>query len=196
MILLRLLFIFLSTTFGSLFAVQGDSELIQICSESLKNNLKRPILYVPIGPSGSGKTTFCKNIQKASPEVSSFSFDGLRHAWYNPSDYDKAFHAASADPTFYPRAETVFCEMLSSLKDIYLDATNLNPIKRNFYLQKAKEQGYLVIGFVFSVDLEVLIARQATRRDKCIAEDVVRSQYSSLITPQLEEGFDLVFFLK
>jgi len=177
----------------SLSAIAGDAHLVQLSHELLGQ--QKSILYMPIGPSGSGKSTLYQKMKAVAPEIQAFSFDALRCAWYNPNDYDVAYQASVADPNFYPRAEGLFCEMLDSSADIYLDGTNLTPTKRCFYVQSAKERGYLIIGLVFSVNLETLIARQGTRGDKSIVESEVRRQYSLQVPPQIGEGFDLVFFL-
>jgi predicted kinase len=185
----------LSAGISNLSAVQADPRFIQQVHELLRDEKMSPVLYVPIGPSGSGKSTLYKKLQTVLPEISSFSLDSLRHEWYDPNDYDAAWKSSAADPAFYPRAQALFCEQLASLQDIYFDATNLNPSKRDFYVQRAKASGYFVVGIVFSVNVDILIARQATRGDKSIAEDVVRSQYASLVPPQIGEGIDLVFHL-
>lgn len=178
-----------------LSAIPWDSSLIQVSREVLKNDGKAPILYMPIGPSGSGKSTLYKKIQAEAPEIKSFSFDVLRHTWYDLNDYDLAYKASVADPAFFPRAQAIFCKMLLSSSDIYLDATSLNPSRRHFFIKNAKERGYLIVGFLFSTKLETLIARQATRVDKCLVEEEVRKQYLLLKSPEANEGFDLVFFL-
>ncbi len=182
----------LSAYATNLPAIQADLPLIECCHKIAP---QKPILFVPIGPSGSGKSTLYKQIASAIPETLSFSFDTLRLAWYNPNDYDQAYQASVADPSFYPRAQSLFTDLLTSSKDIYLDATNLIPAKRQFYIQNAKDNGYLVIGLIFSVPLETLITRQSTRDDKSIPESEVNRQYDSFIPPQKDEGFDLTFFL-
>ncbi len=188
-------FLLMFLNIGGLPAIQSDVTLALLNQQNFKNNAEKPILYMPIGPSGSGKSTLYKKMNAEASELRVFSFDELRHAWYDPNDYDAAYKASVADPAFYPRSQALFCEILASAQDIYLDATNLNPAKRDFYLQNAKKRGYLVIGLVFSTDLETLIMRQTTRKDKSIAEDQVRNQYALLVPPQINEGFDLVFFL-
>src|SRR5207237_4672271 len=131
----------------------------------------------------------------AHPEISSFSLDALRHEWYDPIDYDAAWKASAADPTFYPRAEAVFKALITASKSVYFDATNLKPAKRKKYLKIAKEHGYTIVGLVFSESLETLIARQSTRGDKSISEDVLKTQFDSCLPPQIGEGFDVAFFL-
>lgn len=192
---LLLVLTLLSISLSELSAIQADSAFIQKLPELVKDQKGYSVLYIPIGPSGSGKSTLYQKIASAHPEIASFSFDSLRHEWYDPIDYDAAWKASAADPTFYSRAEAVLKDQINASKSIYFDATNLNPSKRANYIKMAKEQGYTIAGLVFSVKLETLIERQSTRSDKSIAEEVVKTQFAACMPPQIGEGFDVVFFL-
>ncbi len=191
----KLVLALLSISLSELSAVQADSAFIEKLPELAQDQKGYPVLYMPIGPSGSGKSTLYQKIASAHAEIISFSLDSLRHEWYDPIDYDAAWKASAADPTFYARAEAVLKDQIRTSKSIYFDATNLNPSKRANYIKIAKEQGYTIVGLVFSINLETLIARQSTRSDKSIAEEIVKTQFAACVSPQIGEGFDLVFFL-
>jgi len=168
------------------------SSQVEEIHELVISQKENPVLYIPIGPSGSGKSTLYKKIRETDPEVSSFSFDTLRHQWYDPENYCIAWQASVDDPNFFPRVKEIFSEHVASKKSVFLDATNLKPATRKFYIEKAKENGYTVVGFVFSVKIEELIARQSTRDDKSVPEDQVILQYESMTPPLKFEGFDVI----
>ena len=142
-----------------------------------------PVLYMPIAPSGAGKTTYYRKLKQENPRLEMFSLDALRHKLYDPYDYDRAFQMSTEDPTFRDRANDTYLEMLKKKQDLFVDATNLTPEIRKFYLDGAKKLGYKTVGVVFSYDLDQLIARQKTRGDKDVPEIAVRRQASSLIGP-------------
>jgi predicted kinase len=152
----------------------------------------RPTLHVPSAPSGAGKTTLLRRLQARNPDLQVFSLDMLRHEWYDPNDYEKAWKAASEDKEFANKANQRYIEMIKSGKDVYVDNTNLTPKRRKFYIEAARRLGYKVIGYTFDVDLDTLIARQSTRKDKTVPADAVRQQYMSLRAPTKDEVDELV----
>jgi predicted kinase len=143
----------------------------------------RPTLYMPIAPSGAGKSTFLKTLQSGHPDILTFSWDQLRHEWYDPVDYAVAFKKSTEDADFNKKANQVFIGMLKQKKDIYVDNTNLTRKRRAFFVDEARRHGYKTVAITFPVDLETLIARQTTRLDKTVPEDAVRRQYMSLQQP-------------
>ena len=152
---------------------------------------KQPILYVPIGPSGSGKSTLFFRLKESDPNILQFSYDILRHEWYDKNDYKKAWKASDEDPTFYSRANQSFIAMVKSGKDIYVDNTNLSPKSRRFFIDNAKKNGYTTIAYTFNVDTQTLLDRQNTRTDKKVPHNAVKQQVSALKTPTPDE-FDEV----
>lgn len=150
-----------------------------------------PTLHVPIGPSGSGKSTLFRKLKEENPQLLEFSLDALRHEWYDPNDYRKAWKASVDDPSFKTRAQDSFLFLLDQQKDIFVDNTNLSTKVRRFYLQQAKAKGYKTVAYVFNVPAEILIARQFTRGDKYVPENVIRDQIRALKRP-LDGEFDQV----
>ena len=120
-----------------------------------------------------------------------FSLDTLRHEWYDPHDYHKAWKASTEDPGFLARSKEYYFDLLDHNKDIFVDNTNLSPKVRRFYIEMAKAKGYRTIAYVFDVPIETLLARQHTRGDKKVPEDAVRRQHKSFTRP-LDGEFDQV----
>lgn len=153
--------------------------------------MQNPTLHVPIGPSGSGKSTLFRKLKEENPQILEFSLDTLRHQWYDPHDYHKAWKASSEDRDFRSKTKDYYLGLLDQHNDIFVDNTNLSPKVRRFYLEAARAKGYKTVAYVFDVPIETLIARQVTRGDKNVSEDVVRQQHRALVKP-LEKEFDEV----
>lgn len=150
-------------------------------------------LYIAIGPSGSGKSTVYNTLREKYPELVHYSWDSLRHSWYDVDNYRNAWNLANADPTFYNRAFEVYKSFLDANVDIYIDNTNLTKKGRKRFVKLAKELGYRTIGIVFdSIGLDELISRQSTRPDKYVPASAVIRQYNSFQPPTVSE-FDEVF---
>lgn len=152
----------------------------------------RPRLIMAIGPSGSGKSTLFRKLKAENPNLEVFSLDLLRHEFYDPKDYARAWKMSVEDKTFLQRANQRFLELLKQRKDLFVDNTNLTPKSRKFYLEQAKNMGFKTIAYVFNVDLDTLIARQTTRGDKNVPAEAVRQQFSVMKRP-VENEFDEVY---
>lgn len=148
-------------------------------------------LIVPIGPSGAGKSTLFQQLKSQYPNLVPYSLDNLRLDWYDPTDYKKAWKAASEDKTFFSRANQHFAEMVKDGQSIYLDNTNLSPKSRRYFVELAKRAGYRTIAYVFDVDVDTLLQRQRTRPDKQVPDAAVRQQVAALRPPNPGE-FDEV----
>jgi len=73
----------------------------------------------------------------------------------------------------------------------YVDATNLTPHERQGWVKLAKDYGYEVQAVFFDVPLEVCIERHH-KRDRVVAEDVMRRMAGKLKAPTFEEGFSKI----
>lgn len=149
-------------------------------------------LYMPIAPSGAGKSTYLRKLRAQNPNIQTFSLDDLRHEWYDPKDYARAWKLSTEDKEFANKANQRFVEMVRSDIDIYVDNTNLTPKRRKFYLQLAKKHGYKTVGIVFDVPIETLIARQSTRGDKHVPEEAVRRQAAAFTRPYPGEFDEII----
>lgn len=151
----------------------------------------QPTLFIPIGPSGSGKSTLYQKLKAQNPDMQVFSLDLLRHEWYDAKDYAAAWKASTEDKEFANKANQRFMEMVSTKKDVFVDNTNLTLKRRRFYLDQARRQGYKTVAYLLPTDLDTLVARQGTRKDKNVPADAVRQQFTSLQPPTSGE-FDEV----
>ncbi len=70
----------------------------------------------------------------------------------------------------------------------YLDATNLTPHERQGWIKLAKDYGYEVQAVFFDVPVEVCLERNQ-KRERVVAEDVMRRMAGKLKAPSFEEGF-------
>lgn len=152
-----------------------------------------PVLYVPMGPSGIGKSTMLRKLQQKNPDLQVFSLDVLRHKFYDPDDYAKAWQMSTEDREFKNKANAEFMNALSQGQDLYVDNTNLTPKSRRWYIDQARQRGYKIVGITFpNVDLDTLIARQQTRGDKNVPAAAVRQQFMSLKAPEKGEFDDVI----
>lgn len=68
---------------------------------------------------------------------------------------------------------------------------------RAAYIASCKDAGYRVRGYYFSSQLEPAMTRNATREGKSrVADAGVRATYAKLELPELNEGFDELFYVK
>lgn len=149
-------------------------------------------LYISIGAAGSGKTSIIKKVIEYIPNLKVFSFDTLRHEWYDADNYANAWKMSTEDKEFGSKANQRFRELIETNHCVFVDNTNLTPKRRKFYLIEGKKHGYTTIAITFkTVSLETLLERQLTRGDKCVPEGAVRQQYNSLVLPLFDE-FDHV----
>jgi predicted kinase len=149
--------------------------------------------YMPIAPSGAGKSTYLTKLKQQHPDLVVFSLDALRHEFYDPVDYAKAYQGSVDDKSFEARANARFFAMVKEHKPMYIDNTNLSAKRRKFYLQTAKKHAYQTTAVLMPVALNVLLERQHSRKDKTVPEAAVKQQYKSLQTPLKGEFNNIVF---
>lgn len=163
------------------------------------DNKLAPIAIFPIAPSGAGKSTYLKNLREKAKadgvEVEVFSLDLLRHEFYHPTDYNKAFQASVEDKSFESRANARFHAIVKQVVEknaiLYVDNTNLSAKRRGWYLRVLRKHGFFTEAVLMPISLQKLIDRQKTRGDKVVPDTAVRQQYKSLQMPLLGE-FDRI----
>ena len=65
------------------------------------------------------------------------------------------------------------------------------------YIQQAKMANFGVVGYCFVTDKEAALARNALRNGRARVPDVaIRTMYSQLEYPELDEGFDELYFVR
>jgi predicted kinase len=149
-------------------------------------------LFIPIGTSGAGKTTMFNKLKESNPQLEQYSWDVLRHRWYDPVNYKHAWELSTQDGAFGKKINDEYLKMLDEAKDLYIDNMNLSPKKRKWFLEEAKKRNYKTVAIVFpNVTLEMVIERQKTRGDKNVPEAAVRQQWMALKGPMPGE-FDSI----
>jgi predicted kinase len=143
------------------------------------------VVILAIGLPGSGKSSWFKR-HKISP----LSSDMLRALLFD-------------DPTEQRFQDLVFSNLRSMLKARliarrplnYVDATNLTPHERQNWIKLAQDYGYDVQAVYFDVPVDVCLERNQ-RRERVVAEDVMRRMAAKLRPPTFEEGFSKITVVK
>jgi len=138
-------------------------------------------VVLAIGLPGSGKSSWFKR-HKITP----LSSDMLRALLFD-------------DPTEQRFQDLIFSNLRSMLKARliarrplnYVDATNLAPHERQSWIKLGKDYGYEVQAVFFDVPLEVCLERNH-KRERTVADDVMRRMSSKLRAPTFEEGFSKI----
>ena len=72
-----------------------------------------------------------------------------------------------------------------------MDATNLTPHERQSWIKLGHDYGYEVQAVFFDVPLEVCLERNH-KRERVVADDVMRRMSAKLKAPTFEEGFSKI----
>ena len=138
-------------------------------------------VILAIGLPGSGKSSWFKR-HKVTP----LSSDMLRALLFD-------------DPTEQRFQDLIFSNLRSMLKARliarrplnYVDATNLTPHERQSWIKLGQDYGYEVQAVFFDVPLEVCLERNH-KRERTVADDVMRRMSAKLKAPTFEEGFSKI----
>ncbi|MGH9537064.1 MAG: AAA family ATPase [Terriglobales bacterium] len=138
-------------------------------------------VILAIGLPGSGKSSWFKR-HKINP----LSSDMLRGLLFD-------------DPTEQRFQDLIFSNLRSMLKARliarrplnYVDATNLTPHERQSWIKLGHDYGYEVQAVFFDVPLDVCLERNQ-RRQRVVAEDVMRRMSAKLKPPTFDEGFSKI----
>jgi len=136
------------------------------------------IVVLAIGLPGSGKSSWFKRhnvIPLSSDMVRSLLFDDVREQRFQ-------------DLVFSNLRSMLKGRLIAKRPMNYVDATNLTPQERQHWIKLARDYNYEVHAVFFDVPLEVCIERHQ-RRDRVVAEDVMRRMAAKLKPPTFEEGF-------
>jgi len=131
-----------------------------------------------IGLPGSGKSSWFKRhnvVPLSSDMVRSLLFDDVREQRFQ-------------DLVFSNLRSMLKARLIAKRPTNYVDATNLTPQERQYWIKLAKDYGYEVHAVFFDVPLEVCIDRHQ-RRDRVVPEDIMRRMAAKLKPPAFEEGF-------
>lgn len=138
-------------------------------------------VVLAIGLPGSGKSSWFKR-----HNVTPLSSDMLRALLFD-------------DPTEQRFQDLIFSNLRSMLKARliarrplnYVDATNLTPQERQSWIKLGHDYGYEVQAVFFDVPLEVCLERNH-KRERVVADDVMRRMSAKLKAPTFEEGFSKI----
>jgi predicted kinase len=138
-------------------------------------------VVLAIGLPGSGKSSWFK-----------------RHS-INPLSSDMLRALLFDDPTEQRFQDLIFSNLRSMLKARliarrplnYVDATNLTPHERQSWIKLAQDYGYEVQAVFFDVPLEVCLERNH-KRERVVADDVMRRMSGKLKAPTFAEGFSKI----
>jgi predicted kinase len=94
------------------------------------------------------------------------------------------------------REKLLFEACLEAKQKFVLDNTNLTREEREKYIVRAKEFGFKIVGYYFQTKIEKAIERNNRRAGKAkIPEKGLRGAHKRLQIPDLEEGFDKLFYV-
>ena len=138
-------------------------------------------VVLAIGLPGSGKSSWFKR-----HNITPLSSDMLRALLFD-------------DPTEQRFQDLIFSNLRSMLKARliarrplnYVDATNLTPHERQSWIKLGHDYGYEVQAMFFDVPLEVCLERNH-KRERTVADDVMRRMSAKLKPPTFEEGFSKI----
>jgi predicted kinase len=136
------------------------------------------VVVLAIGLPGSGKSSWFKR-----HNIAPLSSDLLRALLF-----DDATEQRFQDLVFSNLRSMLKARLIARRPINYVDATNLTPHERQSWIKLAKDYGYEVQAVFFDVPVEVCLERNQ-RRERVVAEDVMRRMAGKLRPPTFEEGF-------
>jgi predicted kinase len=136
------------------------------------------VVVLAIGLPGSGKSSWFKR-----HNITPLSSDLLRALLF-----DDATEQRFQDLVFSNLRSMLKARLIARRPINYVDATNLTPHERQSWIKLAKDYGYEVQAVFFDVPVEVCLERNQ-RRERVVAEDVMRRMSGKLRPPTFEEGF-------
>lgn len=153
-----------------------------------------PSLIVLVGAAGSGKSTFAARHFAADEILSSDRFRELISG-------DAADQSVTR-PAF-GRLHRELTRRLAAALLAVVDATSIEPAARRALVQRARTARIPAIAIVLDLPATVVLARNAWRPERTVAEDVVRRQLARLRAqldgpeaPIAREGFQEVVIVR
>lgn len=138
-----------------------------------------------IGGIGTGKSTFASELSKKE-SIRTISADEIQEIYKNLTDEEVDKHTYNAIENSITNEESFI-----------VDGKNLNARSRKWLIDKCKQHGYNIYGYDFGKgNILSLIRRKRHPRNYTEEywEDVYESDAKSFGTPDLEEGFDRVYY--
>src|SRR5437868_12206065 len=145
----------------------------------------RGVVVLAIGLPGSGKTTWFKR-----RGVTPLSSDLLRSILF-----DDITEQRYQGLVFSTLRSLLRARLIAKMPLNYVDATNLSPHERRQWIKMARGFGYEVHAVFFDVPLEVCLERNR-KRERQVAEDVMRNMAQRLKPPTFKEGFSKIVMVR
>ncbi|MDP9263669.1 MAG: ATP-binding protein [Acidobacteriota bacterium] len=145
----------------------------------------RGVVVLAIGLPGSGKSTWFKR-----RGVTPLSSDTLRTLLF-----DDITEQRYQSLVFSTLRSILRARLVAKMPWNYVDATNLSTGERKQWIQMSRSLGYEVHAVFFDVPLQVCLERNG-RRERVVAEDVMRRMAAKLKVPTFEEGFAKIVVVK
>ena len=145
----------------------------------------RGVVVLAIGLPGSGKSTWFKR-----RGVTPLSSDTLRTLLF-----DDITEQRYQSLVFSTLRSILRARLVARMPWNYVDATNLSTGERKQWIQMSRSLGYEVHAVFFDVPLQVCLERNG-RRERVVAEDVMRRMAAKLKAPTFEEGFAKIVVVK
>jgi predicted kinase len=142
-------------------------------------------VVLAIGLPGSGKSSWFKR-----HNIRPLSSDLLRELLF-----DDAQEQRFQDLVFSNLRSMLKARLVARRPVNYVDATNLTPHDRHSWIKLAKDYGYDVQGLYFDVPVEVCLERNQ-KRERVVAEDIMRKMAAKLKAPTFEEGFSKITLVR
>ncbi len=145
----------------------------------------RGVVVLTIGLPGSGKTTWYKR-----RGVTPLSSDLLRTILF-----DNITEQRYQGLVFSTLRSLLRARLIAKMPWNYVDATNLSPHERRQWIKMATGFGYEVHAVFFDVPLEVCLERNR-KRERQVAEEVMRNMAQRLKPPTFKEGFAKIVMVR
>jgi predicted kinase len=145
----------------------------------------RGVVVLTIGLPGSGKTTWYKR-----RGVTPLSSDMLRTILF-----DSITEQRYQGLVFSTLRSLLRARLIAKMPWNYVDATNLSPHERRQWIKMARGFGFEVQAVFFDVPLELCIQRNS-KRERQVAEDVMRQMAAKLKPPTFKEGFSKIVVVR
>lgn len=147
-------------------------------------------LFLMMGAPGSGKSYWAT--KHISDEDVYISRDEIR------------FSLISEDDEYFSKENEVFNTFINQINDnlnkgknVFADATHLNPASRNKTITKINAKVDEINVVFLNTPLSVCLERNALREGrKFVPETVIKNMYNSIKIPEKEEGISKVYIVK
>ena len=160
--------------------------------------------FILIGASGSGKSTARRQLEEKFSDcvVNTFSLDDCRINFYKEKKekstevlsegelYSKAFAYANKRGKEFDEYVAARWKDALNAQVVIVDNVNGTRKSRSKWIEPLKKANFLVTAVQLQTPLNVIIARQATRGDKSVPENIVRQQYMHQEEAMVGSEFD------